>query len=117
MSQSLKFGFLVGLLAGTTAVGTIGLMMGQAEANARPRAIQKPLKLELTQSPDGKTAYLWGIDPKTQALTFLRSARADGESAGHGLHESDEPGKRHLDPGDPEHSGHGQSHTPGDHDE
>ncbi len=113
MRQSLKFGFLAGMLAGTAAVGTVGLMMGQAEARVSPKPIHQPLKLELTQSPDGKTAYPWGINPIDRTVTFLGSDSAGHGSKGRPGHNPPAPAERHLDPGGGLHHGQNQEHAPG----
>lgn len=70
MSNRLRFGFLLGLLAGTASVASLSIMAGQS--NARP-APSTPANrdFEVTLSPDGHTAYLWSIDPQTGSMALL----------------------------------------------
>lgn len=78
MTTRIRFGFILGLLVGTTTVGAVGVMMGQAEARVQPRpqAAARFARYEVTQSPDGSRAYLWGVDAADGKVVFLDSARA-----------------------------------------
>jgi len=68
MSKASKFGFLLGLLAGTAAVGAIGIMTGQGNRPATPKSGEYLLT---TQSPDGLILYLWRVDESTGELEFV----------------------------------------------
>lgn len=61
MKNTAKFGFLTGLLAGTAAVGAIGLLLGAAEPHAQhPDA--NTHNLVATPSPNGSIIYLWRVE-------------------------------------------------------
>lgn len=72
MHTRARFGFLLGLLVGTTTVGSVSLMMGQSEAR-RPAAPEADgvTVFEVSHSPDGQIAYLWGIDPQSGSMRLL----------------------------------------------
>lgn len=72
MSKASRFGFLLGLLAGTAAVGTIGIMTGQGNTTRHPDP--RPGFVVATQSDDRSTIYLWTVEPETGELTFLRQS-------------------------------------------
>lgn len=73
MRERARFGFLLGLLVGTATVGSVSLMMGQSEARrpGRGQFVQGLTIYEVSHSPDGRVAYLWGIEPETRTLTLL----------------------------------------------
>ncbi|KAA0217305.1 MAG: hypothetical protein EDM82_00610 [Cyanobacteria bacterium CYA] len=62
----------MGLLVGTATVGSVSLMMGQSDAR-RPGDLEalRPGVFDVSHSPDGRTAYLWGIDPEKGTMRLL----------------------------------------------
>ncbi|GAB4383450.1 MAG: hypothetical protein Kow0022_03350 [Phycisphaerales bacterium] len=71
MQSRIRFGFLLGLLVGTASVGGVSVMMGQAEAQAGQADTPRYASHQVTQSPDGRYAYLWGVDAKHGKLHLL----------------------------------------------
>lgn len=73
MHARVRFGFLLGLLTGTATVGSVSLMMGQSEArrHGHDEVIERLSVFEVSHSPDGRIAYLWGIEPERGTLRLL----------------------------------------------
>lgn len=79
MSKASRFGFLLGLLAGTAAVGAIGIMTGQGNATT-PAVTKSGEHLVTTQSPDGLIIYLWRVSDTTGDIEFVARAVAPDQA-------------------------------------
>jgi hypothetical protein len=78
MKQAAKFGFITGLLAGTAAVGLVGLMLGATDP--AHTAAGPTENLVATQSTDGSVIYLWRVGPdgSMQLLTSTPAPATPG---------------------------------------
>lgn len=82
MQRRARFGFILGLLVGTATVGSVSLMMGQSDAHRHAEAEAEVAGLtvfDVSHSPDGHIAYLWGIDPERGNMRLLRQQPVPAE--------------------------------------
>lgn len=71
MNKGIKFGFILGFLAGTAAVEAMGIMTAQGTSTPQMQAFDHT-QLVTTQSQDGLTLYLREVN-HAKGATRLRS--------------------------------------------